>query len=144
MVKRDYLPVYRDFSSLLENFFRTSSDDSSFVDTGSWAPAVDIIEDKNQFVVVADIPGVQKDDIQISLERNLLTIQGERYFEKNENHNAYTRVERAQGKFYRRFSLPESVDDRKISAKYKQGVLEITIPKIEESVHKPISIKVEE
>ncbi|WP_131782010.1 Hsp20/alpha crystallin family protein [Legionella gresilensis] len=145
-LKRDYFPsLYRDINSLWDNFLRgQQQDDSSFVTTSTWAPSVDIKEDKNQFVVIADIPGVNKEDIHISLENNLLTIQGERNFDKTEEKNGYTRVERAQGQFYRRFSLPQTADDAKISAKYKQGVLEIIIPKKEAALEKKIDIQVEE
>ncbi|WP_419419788.1 Hsp20/alpha crystallin family protein [Legionella sp. D16C41] len=144
-LKREYFPsLYRDFNSLWDNFLRGQQDDSSFVTTSTWAPSVDIKEEKNQFVVIADIPGVNKEDIHISLENNLLTIQGERHFDKTEERNGYTRVERAQGQFYRRFSLPQTVDDAKISAKYKQGVLEVIIPKKKAALEKKIDIKVEE
>ncbi|WP_284450924.1 Hsp20/alpha crystallin family protein, partial [Methylophaga thalassica] len=115
--------------------------DASFVD---WAPAVDIKEEKERFVVIADIPGVNKEDIHISLENNLLTIQGERRFEKNENKDGYSRMERTQGQFYRRFSLPQTVDESKISAKCKNGVLEVFIPKKAVAVEKRIEVQIEE
>jgi HSP20 family protein len=144
IIKRDYYPLGRDFSNLLENFFKGHPDDASFVDTGSWAPAVDIKEDKDRFLVIADIPGVKKENIHVSLENNILTIQGERRSEKKETENNYSRVERTQGQFYRRFSLPQTVDEGKISAKCKHGVLEISIPKKESGLEKQIEIKVEE
>ncbi|KTD17603.1 Hsp20/alpha crystallin family protein [Legionella jordanis] len=144
IIRRDLYPLTRDFNSFLENFFRSQSDDSSFVDTGSWAPAVDIKEEENRFLVIADIPGVKKEDMHISLENNILTIQGERKFEKKETKDNYSRVERMQGQFYRRFSLPQTVDEKKISAKCKNGVLEISIPKKEASMQKKIDVKIEE
>ncbi|MCW8408266.1 Hsp20/alpha crystallin family protein [Legionella sp. PATHC035] len=144
IVRRDYFPVYNEIGSLLDNFFRGHQTDSSIVDTSTWAPPVDIKEEKDRFLVLADIPGVNKEDIQISLEHNILTLRGERYFEKTENKDDYTRMERSQGHFYRRFSLPQTADDAKISAKYKQGVLEISIPKKEMAVEKKIDITVEE
>ncbi|MCE0724601.1 Hsp20/alpha crystallin family protein [Legionella resiliens] len=144
IVRRDYFPVYNELGSFLDNFFRGQSSDSSIVDTSTWTTPVDIKEEKERFLVLADIPGVIKDDIQISLEHNILTLRGERHFEKTENKNGYTRIERSQGQFYRRFSLPQTADDTKISAKYKQGVLEISIPKKEMAVEKKIDITVEE
>lgn len=141
IIKRDYYPLTKDFSQLLEHFFKTQPDESSF---GTWAPAVDIKEEKDRFLVIADIPGVNKEDIHISLENNLLTIQGERHFEKTENKDNYSRMERVQGQFYRRFSLPETADESHISAKCKHGVLEISIPKKKVAVEKRIEVKVEE
>ncbi|KTC83660.1 Hsp20/alpha crystallin family protein [Legionella cincinnatiensis] len=143
-IRREYFPVYNEIGSLLDNFFKGQQLDASFVDTSSWAPPVDIKEEKDRFLVLADIPGVNKEDIQISLEHNVLTLRGERHFEKTEKKEGYTRVERAQGQFYRRFSLPQTADDAKISAKYKQGVLEISIPKKQTAVQKKIDITVEE
>ncbi|HHF7366720.1 TPA: Hsp20/alpha crystallin family protein [Legionella bozemanae] len=144
IIRRDYFPVYNELGSFLENFFRGQQADSSIVDTSTWTTPVDIKEEKERFLVLADIPGVNKEDIQISLEHNILTLRGERHFEKTENKNGYTRMERSQGQFYRRFSLPQTADDTKISAKYKQGVLEISIPKKEMAVEKKIDITVEE
>lgn len=138
IVRRDYFPVYNELGSFLDNFFRGQSSDSSIVDTSTWTTPVDIKEEKERFLVLADIPGVNKEDIQISLEHNILTLRGERHFEKTENKNGYTRTERSQGQFYRRFSLPQTADDTKISAKYKQGVLEISIPKKEIAVEKKL------
>lgn len=143
-IRRDYFPVYNEIGSLLDNFFKGQQLDASFVDTSSWAPPVDIKEEKDRFLVLADIPGVNKEDIQISLEHDVLTLRGERHFEKTEKKEGYTRVERSQGQFYRRFSLPQTADDAKISAKYKQGVLEISIPKKQTAVQKKIDITVEE
>lgn len=144
VMKRDYFPLTRDFNTFLETFFKGKPEgDSSFVDTGRWAPAVDIKEEKNRFLVIADIPGVKKEDIHISLENNILTIHGERKLESEEKNENYSRVERMQGQFYRRFSLPETADESKISAKCKHGVLEICIPK-KEITEKRIQVKVEE
>lgn len=143
IIKRDYYPLQKDLSQFIENMFKGHGDES-FVDTGTWAPAVDIKEEKNRFLVIADIPGVDKEKIQISLENNILTIQGERSFEKKEEHNGYSRIERAQGQFYRRFSLPQTADESQITAKYKQGVLEITIPKKEVALQKKIEVLTDE
>lgn len=142
-LSRDYFPLAKDFNQLLESFFQGQAD-SSFVATGTWAPPVDIREEKDRFVVIADIPGVSREDIQISLENNLLTIQGERHAEKSEEREGYSRRERTYGKCFRRFSLPQSADETKISAKCKNGVLEISIPKKQVAREKRIEIHVEE
>ncbi|MDP1602380.1 MAG: Hsp20/alpha crystallin family protein [Legionella sp.] len=144
IIKRDFYPLQKDLSHLLEHLFKGQAEDSSFVDTGTWAPAVDIKEEKDRFIVIADIPGVQKEDIHISLENNLLTLHGERRFEKTSEQEGYSRIERMQGQFYRRFNLPQTADESKISAKCKHGVLEISIPKRNPSVEKRIEVKIEE
>ena len=94
-----------------------------------WVPAIDITEEKDRFVLRADLPGVNAEDIDISMDKGLLTISGERRQEKNENAEGLHRVERVTGKFYRRFSLPETVDSESIAAKSVSGILEVTIPK---------------
>lgn len=94
-----------------------------------WVPAVDIVEEKERFVLRADLPGVSAEDIDISMDKGLLTISGERREEKSERTEGLHRVERATGKFYRRFSLPETVDSDGISARSVNGILEVCIPK---------------
>jgi HSP20 family protein len=94
-----------------------------------WVPAIDIVEEKERFVLRADLPGVNPDDIDISMDKGLLTISGERHHERTEQAEGLHRVERATGKFYRRFSLPETVDSDAIGAKSVNGILEVTIPK---------------
>jgi len=143
IIRRDYSPFAKDMNQLLDNFFKGNSD-SSFVDTGTWAPAVDIKEEKNCFVVIADIPGVDKKDIHVSLENNLLTIHGKRRFEETEKKENYSRTERIQGQFYRRFSLPQNVDESKIDAKYKNGVLRVSIPKKEAVMEKRIEVHLDD
>ncbi|WP_022947508.1 Hsp20/alpha crystallin family protein [Methylohalobius crimeensis] len=106
-----------------------------------WAPAVDIKEKANQYVVHADLPGVKPDDIEITLENSILTIKGHRETEAKEEQEDYKRVERVYGGFFRRFALPDSVDADKIQANYEQGVLIITIPKKAEVQPKKITVK---
>jgi HSP20 family protein len=106
-----------------------------------WTPAVDIVETENDLVLKADVPQVNLKDIDISLENGILTLKGDRQFEKQDKANSYHRIERAYGSFARSFALPETVDPEKIHAGYKDGVLTITVPKKE--VAKPRTIKVE-
>ena len=97
--------------------------------TSDWVPAVDIKENDDHFTIVADIPGVAPEDIEVQMENGALTIKGERETEKTEEKDDYKRVERSFGSFYRRFSLPESANPETIEAKSNNGVLEITIDK---------------
>jgi HSP20 family protein len=118
----------------------TTLDDTSNVVGGDWVPAVDIKEEDDKFVVHADIPGVAPSDIEVSTENGMLTIKGERKHESKEEKDNYKRIERSYGSFYRRFSLPDNTDQDKISATGNNGVLEITIPKVE--IRKPHKIAV--
>ena len=106
----------------------------------AWAPAVDIYETPNELVVKADLPDVEEKDIDIRVENNLLTIRGERKFDKAVSEDNYLRVERTYGTFSRSFSLPNTVNAEAIRAEYKNGVLTISLPKREES--KPRQVKV--
>ena len=99
------------------------------VATADWTPAVDIKEDENQYLLYADVPGVEAKDIDITTEKGVLTIKGERYSETKEEHEGYKRIERSRGSFQRSFTLPDTADADKIAAKNKNGVLEIVIPK---------------
>ena len=143
------LDPWKDFGSLQERINRMFDDtirtlyptDGEELEKGTWAPAVDIYETNDSFVVSADLPGLNKDEIQIDLKDNTLTLKGEKKFEEKVSKDNYIRVERAYGSFVRSFTLPQNVDPEKIKAKYKEGVLEVTIPKKEEA--KPKQIKVE-
>jgi HSP20 family protein len=143
------LDPWKDFGSLQERINRMFDDtirtlyptDGEELEKGTWAPAVDIYETNDSFVVSADLPGLNKDEIQIDLKDNTLTLKGEKKFEEKVSKDNYIRVERAYGSFVRSFTLPQNVDPEKIKAKYTEGVLEVTIPKKEEA--KPKQIKVE-
>ena len=108
----------------------------------TWAPAVDIYETEHELVVKADLPEVEAKDLDIRVENNLLTIRGERKFEKNVNEDNYLRVERAYGSFSRSFSLANTVNAEAIKADYQNGVLTLTIPKREEAKPKQIKVNV--
>ena len=114
------------------------------VATAEWAPAVDIKEEVDKFVIHADIPGVKPEDIEVSMEAGVLTVKGEKESEAKTEKEGYKEVERTYGSFYRRFSLPDSADGEAISAKCKYGVLEIIIPKRESVKPKKIDILIEE
>jgi len=108
--------------------------------TAEWAPAVDIKEEADKFVLHADIPGVKPEEIDISMEAGVLTIKGEKNTEATTEKENYKRVERTYGSFYRRFSLPDTANAEAISAASKNGVLVITIPKQEAVQPKKISV----
>ncbi|MGZ4975724.1 MAG: Hsp20/alpha crystallin family protein [Methylobacter sp.] len=114
------------------------------VATAEWAPAVDIKEEPDKFVIHADIPGVKPENIEVSMEAGVLTVKGEKETEVKTEKEGYKRVERTSGSFYRRFSLPDSADGEAINAKCKLGVLEIIIPKREAIKPKRINVVSEE
>ena len=120
-----------------ETRFRGQGEESALT---TWAPPVDIYETPNELVVKADLPDLQEKDIDVCVENNLLTIRGERKFEKSVSEENYLRVERSYGSFSRSFSLPNAVNTESIHAEYKNGVLTVNLPKREES--KPRQVKV--
>ena len=108
--------------------------------TTTWSPAVDIYETENEIQVQAELPGVDRKDIALNLEKNVLTLKGERRFEKETKQENYHRIERAYGGFSRSFSIPAIVDEEKIRAEYKDGILKIALPKKEQVKPKQIAI----
>jgi len=118
-----------------------AGDDNSDVVTSHWRPAVDIKEEEDRFVIYADLPGVDPKDIEITMEQGVLTLKGERSEETKEEREGYKRVERVSGSFYRRFSLPDTADAERIEAEGKNGVLEITLPKLEKLQPRKITVK---
>ena len=94
-----------------------------------WAPSVDIREGEEQFELVADIPGIKPEDVEVTVDRNVLAIKGERRYGHSDSQKGYQRMERASGAFYRRFTLPDSIDADRVAARGEHGVLTITLPK---------------
>jgi HSP20 family protein len=109
----------------------------------TWSPVVDIYEEKDSIIVKAELPGIKKDEVSIEIKDNVLTLSGERKYEQETKKENYHRIERFYGKFSRSFTLPETVQVEKVKANYKDGVLEITLPKAEETKPKSIPIKIE-
>ena len=134
---------FNDFRTLQNRLFEPFFGRFNFADdsmtTGSWAPPVDVAEDTERIHVKVEVPGMEEKDLRVNYEDGLLSVSGERQFENREDRN-YHRIERAYGSFVRTFSLPRSVDASKIVASYRNGVLEIEIPKKEESKPKQIQI----
>lgn len=108
--------------------------------TAEWSPSVDIKEEPDRFVIHADVPGVNPEDIDIHMENGQLTIKGEKKTEATSDEKNYKRIERTYGSFYRRFSLPDSAQADRITARSKHGVLEIVIPKRESVQPRKISV----
>lgn len=107
-----------------------------------WSPLVDISEDDKEYLIKAEIPEMKKEDIKLSVHDDVLTITGERKYEKEEKNKKYHRVERAYGSFMRSFTLPEDADGSKVGAEYKDGVLKVHLPKSEKAKPKAIEVKV--
>jgi HSP20 family protein len=106
-----------------------------------WAPAVDLYEDKDNFVVKAELPGMKKEEIELSLHQNNLILSGERKTESEAKEGETSRSERYFGKFQRSLELPKPVDPNRVAATYKDGILTVTLPKTEESKPRQISVK---
>lgn len=114
--------------------------DARYNPTSEWSPAVDVKETEKEYVIKADVPGVDAKDIDITLEDGVLTIKGERNWSNDQENESYKRVERAYGSFYRRFSLPNTADAEMVKAKSNNGVLEVVIPKQEKALPRKIKV----
>lgn len=132
--------LHDQFNRWLED--NSARDHSGHADLATWAPPVDIYETENELVVKADLPDLQDKDIDVRVENNMLTIRGERKFDKDVNEDSYLRVERVYGSFMRSFSLPTTVNSESVRAEYHSGVLTLHITKREESKPKQIKISV--
>ena len=133
------------FHGLFDRMFENVWGDSDFVTDSeagrrTWLPAVDIYENDDAFVATADLPGLKKDDIDVSIEDNVLTVSGERKFEKSEDEGSFRRVERSYGTFRRSFTLPRGVESAKVEAKFEDGVLTLTLPKSELAKSRKITV----
>lgn len=107
-----------------------------------WSPLVDITEDEKEYVIKAELPDVKKEDIKLTVADNVMTISGERKYEKEEKGKKFHRVERAYGSFMRSFTLPDAADGSKVNAEYKDGVLNVRLPKSEKAKPKSIEVKI--
>lgn len=107
---------------------------------GAWNPSVDIYENKDQIVLEAELPGMNREDFELSVENNVITLRGERQFEKKDDSDNYHRVERSYGSFTRSFTLPQTVSGEGATAEYRNGVLRVTLPKREETKARRIQI----
>lgn len=126
----------RNFSDIMDEFFNDVASNRR----DSFTPGIDISETDNQFQVSVELPGMNKEDIDINLDNGRLTISGERTFKNEEKEKTYHRVETRYGSFTRSFQLPDNIDEESISAAYENGLLNITIDKSEDKVKKQIKI----
>jgi len=133
--------IHDEMNNLFESRLGAERSDDTRVATSQWAPAVDIKEEDDKYVLRADIPGVSPEDIEVSMDKGVLSIKGERKEESEENKEDFHRIERRYGSFYRRFSLPDTADATAVSAEGKNGVLEIVIPKKEQEQPRRIEVK---
>ena len=122
-----HLGLQRQIEQIFGDSFATPAANSE--SSIAWVPTVDIHEEQDKFVVRADLPGVEPKDISITAENRVLTLRGQRHFERSENQKGFERLERVEGSFLRRFTLPNNVQDDQIKARHVNGVLEVTIPK---------------
>ena len=131
--------LQQQLNRVFNDVFERAGEESNLT---SWAPAVDILETEHDLIVNADLPDMDPKDLDIRVENNILTIRGERKFEKKVSEDKYLRVERAYGSFSRSFSLANTVNAEAIQAEYQNGVLTLTIPKREEAKPKQIKVNV--
>ena len=136
----DIFNMQREMNKMFDSFSRGV--DEPTLPNGNWMPAVDVAEEDNKYVVKIELPGVNKDDVKITLESSILTIRGEKKAEKETKEKNYHRMERSYGSFLRSFTLPTTVKNDKIDAEYRDGILSITLPKAEEAKPKHIEVKV--
>jgi len=137
---RDLRTLQEEVNRLFTGNVARAFDDEGIA-RGSWSPNVDIYENKDQIVLEAELPGMKREDFDVSVENNIITLRGERHFEKKEDSDNYHRVERAYGSFTRSFTLPNTVSSEGASADYSNGILRVTVPKREETKARRIEIK---
>jgi HSP20 family protein len=121
---------------------RTNGDREENMTAAEWAPLVDITEDDKEYIVKAELPELKKEDVKVTVEAGVLSISGERKFEKEEKGKKYHRIERAYGSFERSFTLPEGTDGSKVNAEFKDGLLTVRLPKTEKAKPKTVEVKV--
>lgn len=137
----DVLSMQREINRMFDDFFRSDRDESSLF-AQTWKPAVDIVEEDDAYIAKVELPGINREDVKITMQDNILTIRGEKKSERKGKEENMHRVERYYGSFQRSFSLPSSVKGDGIAAEYKDGVLTIHMPKAEEARPKQIEVKV--
>ncbi len=131
--------LHRDLDRLINVPAGATDDDANAL--GAWIPAMDIREEDKQWVLHADLPGVDPESIDVTLEQGVLTIRGRRTLTTRDEEHGFRRVERVSGEFFRRFSLPDTADSDSVKAKHANGVLEVTIPKQPQVMPRRISVE---
>ncbi len=133
--------LHQDLDQIAGRRFGLAGSDHNGSSVADWVPAVDIVEEKDRYVLRADVPGVKPEDIEVNMENGILSVSGERHQESTEEAQGMRRVERVSGKFYRRFTLPDTADAEEISAKSANGILEVVIPKQPQILARKITVK---
>lgn len=139
---RDLLNIQDEMNRVMDRFFSPDLFEGSDFSTSRWLPSMDVQEDKERFTISMELPGLSKDDVSLTVREGMLTIEGERKQEDEKEGVNYLRVERRYGKFLRSFQLPVRVQEDKIEAVFKDGVLTVQIPKAEEVKPKQIAVKI--
>ncbi len=137
--RRNEMPAFSAFSNIFNNYFEREFPDVFRTKASYTVPAVNVIENKDNFQLEVAVPGLNKNDFKLNIKNNVLTITGKKEIEKEENETNYTRKEFSYSSFERSFTLPDSVNSDNINAVYENGVLKVNIPKREEAKEKPIS-----
>lgn len=137
---RDMMSVRDEMNRVLNEVFGRGTNDETAWFSGAWSPPVDIYETDDALVMKAELPGFSKDDISIEMKENTLVIKGERKREDEVKEGSYHRTERVYGAFQRSFMLPTTVDQEKVRAAYKDGVLELHLPKVQAAQPKRIAV----
>jgi HSP20 family protein len=137
---RDLMRVREEMNRLFSQFFREGDGEEGTWVTGMWTPPVDIHETDEALILKAELPGFSKDDVHIELHDNRLTLRGERKHETEVKEEQYHRRERAYGSFHRAFLLPATIDQDQVKASFKDGILELRLPKSEKAKPKRVAI----
>jgi len=137
---RELFELQRGINQLFDESFEAPRSENALK---AWTPAVDVYEDENSYLIKVELPEVTREDVQVNLNENTLSITGERKVENEEKRDNYHRVERSYGQFYRSFTLPPNVNVEGINAQFKDGVLRLTLPKKEEAKPRQIDVKIQ-
>lgn len=146
LIKWDPWKELEEVSDRLNNLFRRTPElpgpGQSLLKVADWSPSVDITENETAYLIKAEIPEVKKEDVQVTIKDGMLTIQGERRQEKEEKGKKFHRIERSYGSFARSFQVPSDVDENAVKAEFKDGMINVTLPKSEKAKSKEINITV--
>lgn len=146
LVKWDPFKELEDVSNRLNRIFRRplarTESGNEMLAMAEWAPSADVTETDTAYLIKAEIPGVKKEDVKVTVQNGMLTMQGERKMEKEEKGKKFHRIERSYGCFSRSFQVPEDADENSVKAEFKDGMLNITLPKSEKAKSKSINISV--
>lgn len=146
LIKWDPFKELEDVSNRLNRLFGRASNaeesDQNMLAVADWSPSVDISETNDAYLIKGEIPGVKKEDVKVSVQDGMLTIQGERKMEKEEKNKKFHRVECSYGNFVRSFRMPDDADESKVKAEFKDGMLNVSLPKTEKAKSRSINVAV--